>query len=116
MHAYGRAANTGELKHRVGQIQDDLVSILGAVQRGNRDEYCMMMGPDDQFNAEQNAEVVIGFNPYPDVHPNFNTDSTGGEEYFRKSADPRMGGQITWNTRDQHMTGYYSTPASTIHG
>jgi len=36
--------------------------MLAAIQRGNRDDYCMMMGPDDQFNAEQVILSIYGNN------------------------------------------------------
>mgnify|MGYP003649919590 CR=1 FL=1 len=46
----------------------------------------MYIGVEEQFNAEQNAEVVVS-----------------GEEYYRKLYSEQGGGNVTWNTRDQHM-------------
>jgi len=52
-----------------------------------RDDYSMLVGPDEVLNLEQNAEVVVN-----------------GEEYYRKQWSEGMrDASVTWNTRDQHF-------------
>ena len=82
---YGAAcAAGGELgEEGAAAVQRGVEAQLAELQAKNRDEYYGLVSPLEQFEAEQNAEVVVA-----------------GEEYYRQQ---HVLGGATWNTRDQHM-------------
>ena len=84
MKRYAREVVAGELRPMADDISIQLIATLGALQRQNRGQYSLMLGPAELLDAEQNAEVVVN-----------------GEAYFRGLYTD--GSVATWNLRDQHM-------------
>jgi erythromycin esterase-like protein len=78
MKAYGRDVLIGPLRPMAEEIQANLLSQLGELQRNNRDAYSFLIPPLELLNAEQNAEVVVN-----------------GEAYFRDLYTE--GSVATWN-------------------
>ena len=71
---------------RIARIQREVEGLLAKLQARNRDDYYGLASPQEQFSAEQNAEIVVA-----------------AEEYYRAQWGVGGGHANGWNTRDQHM-------------